>query len=389
MTGRASEYIKQLIRSEGRITFARFMDIALYHPEFGYYSVDRPKIGKTGDYYTSSDVHPFMGQALGSQLMEMWNILGKGDFCALEMGAGKGLMALDIMEYIKENLPEFYECLTYIIIEKSPSFKIKQFELLTKRFKEKVQWLDSLSCFNDSKGFTGCVISNELVDALPFHRVCQDGNELKELYVAIDQERFAEQTGDLSTDRLINYIKRLQISLADGMKTEINLEAMDWIKNVASILQKGFVITIDYGLPAYLYYAPSRNRGTFLCYYRHSTNEEPFARIGEQDITAHVEFTSLALEGIVYGLDPLAYTDTSMFLVSYGKDILEKEMGRIQSLSNIKAFKTSAAIKNLIHPEGIGGTLKVLIQGKDVDKESLKESLMEKLSNRTHLLGLK
>ncbi|MGR3317516.1 MAG: class I SAM-dependent methyltransferase [Candidatus Anammoxibacter sp.] len=365
MTTNILEYLKRLIKAEGRITFARYMDIALYHPEFGYYCTDIPKIGKDGDYYTGSDVHPFMGQVLGAQLIKMWEILGREDFYIVEMGAGKGLMALDILEYIKDNSQMFYKRLTYIIIERSKTFKAKQKKLLAP-FNGKTQWLDSISCFNDSKRITGTFISNELVDALPFHRVYQDEDGLKELFVTIDQDKFIEEVGELSTDKLSNYIKRLKIPLTDGMKTEINLEAMNWMKSVAAAIHKGFAITIDYGFPAHLYYEPSRTKGTFLCYHNHSVNEKPFERIGKQDITAHVDFTSLALEGKESGLDLLSYTNLSSFLISYGKDILEKEMEKIQSLNQVSAFKASSAIKNLIHPEGMGGKFKVLIQCKNV-----------------------
>ena len=386
MTTNISEYLKQLIKANGKITFARYMDIALYHPEFGYYCTDIPKIGKDGDYYTSPDVHPFMGQVLGTQLIKMWEILGKETFYIVEMGAGKGVMALDILKYIKENAQMFYERLTYIIIEKSNTFRADQMKLLSP-FRKKIQWLDSISWFNNSKKLIGTFISNELVDALPFHRVYQDGNTLKELFVTIEQDKFVEEVGELSTDKLLHYVKRLKISLTDGMKTEINLEAMNWMKSVASALHKGFVTTIDYGFPANLYYAPFRSNGTFLCYHNHSTNEEPFERIGKQDITAHVDFTSLAIEGKEYGLDLLSYTDLSPFLVSYGKDILEKEMKRIQGLNQISAFKASSAIKNLIHPEGMGGKFKVLIQGKNIDVDD-RHILNDSHLNRNHLLGL-
>ncbi|MGR3177858.1 MAG: class I SAM-dependent methyltransferase [Candidatus Anammoxibacter sp.] len=386
MTNNISEYLKQLIKSDGRITFARYMDIALYHPEFGYYCTDIPKIGKDGDYYTSPDVHPFMGQVLGTQLIEMWKILGEETFYIVEMGAGKGLMALDILKYIKENSQRFYKCLTYIIIEKSNTFRANQSKLLNP-FKEKIQWLDSISCLNNSKKFIGTFISNELVDALPFHRVYQDGNALKELFVTIDQDTFVEEVGELSTGKLSNYLKRLKISLTDGMKTEINLEAVNWMKSVASALHKGFVITIDYGFPAHIYYEPSRINGTFLCYHNHSVNEKPFERIGKQDITAHVDYTSLAFEGRESGLDLLSYTDLSSFLVSYGKEILEKEMERIQGLNQISAFKATSAIKNLIHPEGMGGKFKVLIQCKNVDVND-GNILKDKHLNRNHILGL-
>ncbi|MGR3219130.1 MAG: class I SAM-dependent methyltransferase [Candidatus Anammoxibacter sp.] len=387
MTNNISEYLKQLIKSKGRITFAGYMDIALYHPEFGYYCTDIPKIGKDGDYYTGPDVHPFMGRVLGAHLIEMWKTLGKESFYIIEMGAGKGLMAMDILKYIKENSLAFYKCLSYIIIERSNTFRNSQNKLLS-AFNEKIQWSDSINCFNNnSEKLIGTIISNELVDALPFHRVYQEGDELKELFVTMEQGEFIEEVGELSTDKLSNYLKRLKISLTDGMKTEINLHAMDWMQSVASVLHKGFVTTIDYGFPARVYYEPARMNGTSLCYHNHSVNEKPFERIGEQDITAHVDFTSLAFEGRESGLNLLSYTDLPPFLISYGKDILEKEMERIQGLSRISAFKASSAIKNLIHPEGMGGKFKVLIQSKNVDVND-DNILKGNRYSRNHILGL-
>lgn len=378
------DYVKQLINSQGKITFARFMEIALYHPEIGYYNSEKQIIGKGGDYYTAPDVHSFMGQVLGKYLVEMWKRLNNEDFFIIEIGAGKGLMALDIIEYINKNFPNIYKCLTYFIIEKSKSLKVKQKNLLYK-YIEKIEWLDSIFYFKNHKDFTGYVLSNELIDALPFHRVQQCKNKLKEIFISLNRDQLVDEIDELSTDRLLDYFKRINITLAEGMKTEVNLEAMNWINNIASIMDKGFVITIDYGFPAHLYYSSSKYNGTFLCYYNHSINENPYEKIGRQDITAHVDFTSLALEGKEVGLDLLAYTDLASFLMVYGKDILEQEIKKVQHLDKISAFKATTAIKNLIHPEGMGGAFKVLIQGKNVEPGVI----IDNQYNKMEFLGLK
>ena len=378
-----TEYIKNIIKSEGKITFARFMDIALYHNDYGYYMADIQRIGKDGDFYTSPDVQPFMGKVLGEQLQKMWESLGKVPFSVIEMGAGKGLMAFDILSHIKDVHPEFFDNLTYIIIEKSVNFRERQEKLLGD-FNEKVKWADSIYDLNMSNKLTGCVLTNELVDALPFHRVYQDNDTFKELFVTIENDLFTEVIDAPSTDKLLQHMKRLKLPLVDGMKTEINLAAMEWQKDIASILDKGFVLTIDYGYPASIYYAPSRSKGTFLCYYKHTTNENPYERIGLQDITAHVDFTSLALEGKELGLDLIAFTDMASFLMFNGKDLIEKEFQVGLDLNQVTAFKKISAIKNLIHPEGMGGTFKVLIQGKNVEANHL----IDERANKKALLGV-
>lgn len=378
------ELIKGIIQTDGKITFARFMETALYHPEFGYYNNAKPKIGKEGDFYTSPDVHPFIGRVLAEVMRNMWWILGSRDFFIVEIGAGKGILAMDILNDIKGYNPQFYKHITYIIIEKSPAFKAKQHELLAD-YQEKVLWVDSLSCLKDKGGFTGCLLSNELLDSFPFHCVMQKGKHLKELYVTYKNGKFVEEIGELSTNDLSDHLKRLKIGLPDGARTEINLEIMKWVRGVAAALNNGFVLTIDYGFPSHLYYAPFRDKGTLLCYFQHTANEEPFERVGKQDITAHVDFTSLTLEGSACGLDLLAFTDLSSFLTYCGSDILEKEIENglhksaySDSYDQIKSFKTLSAIKSLIHPEGMGGRFKVLVQGKGIKTSYLAEMTYNK-----------
>lgn len=372
------KHITELISSEGKITFARFMEIALYDPESGYYSSAAERIGRDGDFYTSPDVHPFVGRVLGAQLITMWRLLGKKRFGVIEMGAGKGVMAADILEYIKVTEPGLYNCLTYNIIEKSKAFRARQSRSLDD-YGSVVRWLDSLSSLDKDSHFSGCILSNEFVDALPFHRVYQGRDGLKEVYVTRDRKgELAETIGELSTNRLAAYIDRLGIALACETRTEINLEAMNWIRDVSGILDEGFVLTIDYGFPAHLYYDPSRTDGTFICYHKHTTNEEPFKRIGRQDITAHVDFTSLALEGVRNGLSLAAYTNLPLFLTSQGREALVNEIENLQQRDQVTAFKGASAIKNLIHPEGMGGKFKVMLQAKNVNASDMIEDRFNK-----------
>lgn len=364
-----TENIKDLISSKGSITFAEFMETALYHPRFGYYnSAEKPKIGADGDFYTSSDVHPFIGKVLAHEFKTMFEILGTNSFSIVEMGAGKGTMALDILNEINKYDPDFYDIISYIIIEKSYAFRSRQQELL-KDCRQKVKWINSLTELKDAGGFTGSFFSNELVDSFPFNRVYQDGTEFKEIYVSLNNDLLVEKTGKLSTGALLEYFKRLNISLPDGMKTEVNLEALSWVKDVSLATNKGFIITIDYGYPAHLYYAPARMNGTFMCYFNHSVNEEPFERVGRQDITAHIDFTSIAIEGKRVGLELSTFTSLPFYLMDKGKDILEEEISKLQDIDSVNAFKSSSAIKNLIHPEGMGGKFKVMIQTKGIDVE--------------------
>jgi len=312
--------IRARLEREGRITFRDFMDMALYHPHHGYYRSSREKMGRAGDYLTSPEVHPLFGHVVGRQLGEMWEIMGSpARFDLLEMGAGNGLLARDILLWAQRLHPAFFEALAYRVAETSPALAERQRDMLGAlglRLRRKVTWESDTALAAGS--VSGCLLSNELVDSFPVHRVAVEGGELREVYVVWREGRFAEELGSPSTPELHAYFQRLGLLPGEGCRAEVNLAALEWMRQVGGALARGFVLTFDYGHEATELYAPWRRDGTLLCFYRHNPSSDLYARIGKQDMTAHVDFTSVVEEGRRHGLEPLSITTQARFLAALG-----------------------------------------------------------------------
>jgi len=351
------------IRREGPITFESFMDMALYDPEFGYYVSRGQRIGRQGDFYTSSHLHPVFGAMFGKQIMEMWKLLGCPEgFTIIEMGAGEGYVCKDMLDYLKRLGSEeqgaaasFYESLRYLIVERNELQRQRQQEQLHDD-KEKVRWISDI---REAGTIRGCIFSNELLDAFPVHLVRME-DQLREIYVNHNGIAFTEQTGELSSDAIAGYFRDTGIQLGRGHTTEVNLRIRDWLQNIGAVLEKGFVFTIDYGHPAEEYYSEDRNRGTLLCYHNHEFSEDPFTNIGEQDMTSHVNFSSVKSWGEETGLRTLGYCGQGSFLLSMG---IDQEIARLAETSKDYLFELGR-IKKLFLPQGMGDSHKVLIQYK-------------------------
>lgn len=362
--------LKDRIEERGRITFEEFMGTALYHPEYGYYTSQKARIGREGDYYTSTDVHRAFGACIMRQIEEMNGILNHFPLNIVEVGAGKGLLCSDILLSAREKSPTLFKEIRYFIIEKSPDFIERQ-----KRHIEELGLLDKVSWVPEIKealsDSIGIVLSNELIDAFPVHKVRYSNGCWQEIYVTLDNGILLEKEDSLSDLRLADFLTGLKGSFDDGYTTEVNLKAIDWIKSVGNSLQKGFVITIDYGYPRKELYSAERNRGTLMCYFRHQASEDPYINIGEQDITAHIDFTSLAEAGKDGGLEIAGFTDQSYFLMGCG---IEEEFQQLEALNteNIGAFKNNITLKKLLMPGGMGSTFKVLIQQKGMERARLR-----------------
>jgi len=373
------------IRASGPMTFAHFMELALYHPEFGYYTraaepeesigpnrigqsrIGPNRIGWDGDYYTSFDVHPILAHTLARQIRQVDDRLGSPDpFTVIEMGPGKGLLARDFLAACEQDSPALFARLRYVLIERSPAMIAEQRRVLAPWLPYgNVSWLNGLNELADGS-LTGVLLSNELVDAFPVHRVRIVQGEPKELYVAGANGRFVEQTGPLSTPALAHYLARLSaidITLPEGYTTEINLDATAWMKEVARVLGHGIALTIDYGHTAQDLYGPDRARGTLLCYWNQLTSEDPYTRVGLQDMTAHVDFTTLATVGDEAGLRVTGFTNQMSFLMSLGVE---------QTLESFEpGSKEFQSILQLFRPDGMGRTFKILIQHKGMPEPAL------------------
>lgn len=361
--------IQAEIAATGPISFARFMELALYHPEFGYYvrPVEDPsqeRIGWSGDFFTSSDVHPILGQALAKQAQQLDALLGHPDpFTVVEMGPGKGFLARDFLAACRNAPANLGDRLHYILIERSASMRMLQAESLAPwlRHSGRVIWIDRLEDL-PSDSVTGLFFSNELVDAFPIHRIAAIEGTTQEMYIDWQDGRFTEVYRPLSDD-LAAHLRENAISMANGYRGEINLHASSWMNQVAQVMARGLVITIDYGHTSEDLYGPDRKRGTFLCYYHQTTTEDAFDRVGEQDMTAHVDFTALARVGQRAGLDLTGFTNQMSFLIGLGAEQL------LETLTP-ESPEFFAAI-HLLRPDGMGRTFKVLIQHTNMPKPEL------------------
>ena len=354
--------INTLIHKRGKITFADYMDFALYHPEHGYYTSGKEKIGKRGDYYTSSDVHSVFGELIARQLEQMWRLLGSNRFTVVEIGAGKGWLCHDILNYIRNEYPEFFGKIDYKIVEISQNLIERQSNTI-KGLEEKVSWEPFAEDGFSFNPIEGCFLSNEFFDSLPVHQVIVKNNNLKEIYVTIKDDHFCEKVDELSSPALRDYFNNLKIDLKEGQRAEVNLKMLDWVKNLSHYLNRGFVITIDYGHLAEELYSEERYRGTLMCYYEHTTNESPYEKVGNQDMTSHVNFSSIMQEGVRLGLNTTGFVRQSNFLIALG--ILNK-MNDVQG--DISKLLT---MKNLFLPGGMGDVFKVLIQHKGIENPEL------------------
>lgn len=357
------------ISRNGAISFARFMEMALYHPQFGYYM--RPtdpgteRIGWDGDFYTSSDVHPILGQALARQAAQIDSLLGHPDpFTIVEMGPGKGLLAQHVLSHCQIASTSLSQRLRYVLIECSPTMRALQQQQLKPwlRPSSPVSWLEDLTSLAPDS-VTGLMFSNELPDAFPVHRIQVEDGVLKEIFVEVRDGRFAESLRDLSTPEIEDYLHRLHIALPEGYRTEINLRAPMWMRQVAASLNRGVAITIDYGHAAEDLYGPERSKGTLLCYRSQMASEDPFVRVGLQDMTAHVDFTTLATVGEEAGLSTTGFTNQMSFLMGLGVEDMIAQL-----TPETPEFR---AALHLLKPEGMGRTFKILVQHKGLDAPAL------------------
>lgn len=355
------------ILTEGPLPFSEFMASCLYHPEFGYYMTDCQRIGREGDFFTSSSVHVLFGQLIAKQLHQMWEILGQPDnFVIAEQGAGAGHLCHDILNTLHTNFPDFYNSLKYRIVEISANNRLRQAKLLCQH-QQAVSWCQQ----SELTDMVGCYLSNELVDAFPVHLVEMRNGKLLEVFVAVENGAFKEVLRDPSTDELASYLRWVDVDLVEGNRAEINLAAPTWMRSVAGLLNRGFVLTIDYGYLARELYAPWRTTGTLMSYYQHTSGENPYIRLGEQDLTTHVDFSALVQAGEESGLQQLFFGDQCKFLLGLGfVEALLIAQSREEEPHRAQALRLT--LKNLIMPDGgMGEIFKVLIQGKGVGPQNL------------------
>ena len=350
------------------ISFAEYMELALYHPDYGYYNLDTIEIGKRGDFFTSASLGKDFGELIGVQLKQMWHNLGcPNPFYVIEMGAGKGELAQDILNFFQSEDELLVKALKYVIIEQSPALIALQQKLLQSFSTFDLAWKTPTEFADNS--IVGCFFSNELVDAFPVHLIAKQGDRLEEVYLSLKQGKLTETMQPLSSEKINQYFNLVNIDLFEPQypllyRTEVNLNALNWLSTISTKLNKGYILTIDYGYTADKYYRPSRSQGTLQCYFQHRRHNNPYANLGYQDITAHVDFTALERQGELCNLETLGFTQQGLFLMSLGLG------DRLNELSSGKfdvtqIFQRRDALHQLIDPTGLGG-FGVLIQGKNL-----------------------
>ena len=355
--------IEEEIGRRGPIPFSRYMELCLYHPEFGYYSRPQEKFGKAGDFYTSSDVHAVFGRLLARQFEEMWRALDSpARFQICELGPGRGLFARDVIDWSGKKFPTLGEALHYSLVESSPGLRKR----LAEGFAQEVAAGQGEVCASlEGLGapLTAAVVfANEFFDALPVEVVTPEG----QVYVDVGPGSFVERFQPLSPE-VHAFLDRYGVRPDPGERIEVPLRALQHISDIALTLQRGFVVIIDYGYTREEQLA-GRHRGTLMTYRRHTAGENPYQAPGEQDITAHVNFTALRAAAEAAGLETLGLLTQAQFLMGIGQVNEFADAFADCRLPQERA-KVTLQLKHLVTPAGMGETFQVLVLARGVAKE--------------------
>ncbi|BBB15103.1 uncharacterized protein RVIR1_06020 [Candidatus Rickettsiella viridis] len=353
-----SEALRQLIihaiqqDKTQSISFARFMELALYEPQLGYYTASLNKLGEQGDFVTAPEISPLFAQCLGQQCQEVLGQLGGGDI--LEIGAGTGKMAQDLLLFLEKKgaLP-----IQYKILEISPDLKQRQQHKLKSQIPHLfplIEWLDDWP----DRPLTGVIIANEVVDALPVHKFLWTENSIQEMRVVHTENNFTWHYAPLASVQQTSRLAQLKLNYFNETvryESEVCLGLSDWMRKLSAALQRGLILIIDYGFPAHEYYHPDRRLGTSMCYYQHRGHSNPFVLVGLQDLTASVDFSLLARYAVETGLDLAGFTSQAAFLINSG---LLQHMEECYNI--IAAVDLNRQVHCLTSPNEMGELIKVI-----------------------------
>ena len=353
------------------------MNVCLYSPTGGFYSTRADGIG--AHFGTSSASHPAFGGLIARQLEQMWRLLGSpAVFHVIEVGSGDGLLARSIVSSIGQKSPQLARALQYVAVDyqagafHSPGKALNRgsgTEDGVPLIREGADWeiqrvkSEGLTAFHN---IVGCILSNELIDNLPVHRFAIQGGRVKEVYVTLSGQAFTEVLDEPSTSLIEGRLTELGLSLPEGYRGEVCLALEDWTGQISAALDRGFVLTIDYGELAADLYSPGNARGTLVCYRQHLVGDDPYRHIGQQDITCQVDFTSLMRLGGGHGLSPVGYCIQRAFLNNLGFSAYLEDLRR-QGLSAARAEFNRTALMTLVDPDEYGN-FKVLAQAKNVER---------------------
>jgi SAM-dependent MidA family methyltransferase len=350
------------IRERGPITIAEFMELALYHPEYGYYASASQRSGRGGDFYTSVDAGALFGETIAAQLDEMWQLVraaGATHFDLVEAGAGNGRLARDIVDRAAAQHPDLYAHLRVTLVERSAAARARQHAIMGRHaFHSR----DTIG-----PGITGVILANELLDALPVHSVTMTPTGLREIFVDEQDGTLGEVQRPLSSDAVAEYVSRMPQRLDVGSRVEAGLEAERWVESAARSLQLGFLLLFDYGHEAPELLSASHAGGTLMSYRAHSVCPDDFLRDpGARDLTSHINFTAVREAAERSGLVPLGSVDQTYFLTNLGI------VARLDTGHDRGAVARRLAAKTLLLPGGLGSTMKVLAFCKGIGRPMLR-----------------
>lgn len=353
-------FVLSRIRQTGPLTVAEFMELALYHPDHGYYSSAIRRSGKTGDFYTSVDVGPLFGELIAVQLAEMWAVLqgaGATRFDLVEAGAGNGQLARDIMDAASRDHPAFYDSIRLTLVERSGNARSVHIDMLgphAGRLASSTNRLPST--------ITGALVANELLDALPVHVVTMTTEGLREIGVAEGDGALVEVEIPLSSPAL-----EPSLTLPVGDRLEIALEAVGWIRDAAKALDRGFVLLFDYGFEPSPSYARAHPHGTLMAYRAHHAEPRDWlAHPGDMDLTAHVDLEAIRGAALAAGLDALGVVDQTYFLLGLGL------ADRLDTGDDRRGIKQRLSARALVTPGGLGSAMKAMVFAKGVGRPTLR-----------------
>lgn len=353
-------YVRQQISNHGPVTFRWFMQQALYHPEHGFYGGGRARIGRRGDFYTSVSVGRIFGELMAKQFEEMWKRMNSPmSFTLVEQGAHNGQFAHDVLSWVRQFSPELSERMRYWIVEPNPRLRQEQQATLSVWPRNKVRWSASLENL-ETGSLCGVHFSNELLDSFPVHLVTTSGGGWEENFVDLTKTGFRFVYGPPSNSLLRTALEKLPVpACAPGKPytTEVNLAASRWLEDVSKVLGQGYILLSDYGYPHDQYYAPERSEGTLMAYGSHRSSRNPLENVGLADLTAHVDFTTLAERAEACGLQLAGYCDQHHFLVALGEGELREMENALQNLSP-DALQYIRSFKTLMHPSTMGMAFK-------------------------------
>ena len=336
----AGELVRQAIARDGRITFARFMELAQLGPEVGYFRAGNPT-GAGGDYFTAPLAHPAFGALVSLQLRQVWRLLGNpAQYDVVELGAGSGTLGRVAAAFAARFDPAFAWSLRYVAGEAAPP-----------QDPGALQWVETTGV--PFRGVTGALVANELLDALPVHRFQIERGCLREIYVTVKDGILSDELGDPSTPDLERYLLEQGTPLVEGFRGEVCLAAERWLAEAAAALEEGIVLLVDYGHTADDLYSPERRNGALRTYFRHTLGSDPYQRVGRQDITTHVNFSHLIRTGERLGLATAGFVSQREFLRNLGIDTFFGQLSRL-GLPPHEEEANRYAMRELVRRDGMG-----------------------------------